>query len=78
MEIFFSFFFLNMCFAAYGVFSKSVRRKTREHRKGKEEKEGMNVLECVWGLGSGCTCCFKVQNWDNPVIMTILRQAIWS
>lgn len=42
-----TFFGFTTCFAAYRVFSKSAWRKTREHCKGKEEKEGMNLLECV-------------------------------
>jgi len=58
-----------MCFAAYRMFSKSAWRKTREHCKSKEKKEGMNVLERVWGLGSGCMCYYKVQNWDDSVMM---------
>lgn len=29
----------------------------------------MNVLECVRGLGSGCMCYYKIQNWDDPVTM---------
>lgn len=63
------FFLFPLCFAAHRVFSKSAWRKTRDCSKDKEEEEGMNFPEWVWGLSSVCMCYCKTQNWDNPVTM---------